>query len=185
MPWPVRNVRSRGTDRRLVRESSESEVSRLPLPEKPSRLRCSSYHPLSSWEDLMRAASPVFVLVVAIAAGCGSKYTVVPVRGTIQLDGKPLEGATILTQPIGPAENDAPGPGSYGHTDADGRFSLELQNEPTPGAVPGDCVITITESGHNPTESDKGAVKSSSDSRRYRTSTSIPKHSHGMTLNPS
>ncbi len=30
---------SRGTDRRLVRESSESEVSRLPLPEKPSRLR--------------------------------------------------------------------------------------------------------------------------------------------------
>ncbi len=41
MPRPVRNVRSRGTDRRLVRESSESEVSRLPLPEKPSRLRYS------------------------------------------------------------------------------------------------------------------------------------------------
>ncbi len=35
---PTRNVRSRGTDRRLVRESSESEVSRRPLPEKPSRL---------------------------------------------------------------------------------------------------------------------------------------------------
>ena len=97
----------------------------------------------------MRAASPFVVLVVVIAAGCGSKYTVVPVSGTIQLDGKPLAGATILTQPIGPAENDAPGPGSYGHTDADGRFSLELQSEPTPGAVPGDCVITITERGHS------------------------------------
>ena len=97
----------------------------------------------------MRATSHFIVLVVAIAAGCGSKYTVVPVRGTIQLDGKPLEGATILTQPIGPAENNAPGPGSYGHTDAEGRFTLELQNEPTPGAVPGVCVIMITEKGHS------------------------------------
>ncbi len=39
MAQPVGNVRSRGTDRRLAHESSESEVSRLPLPEKPSRLR--------------------------------------------------------------------------------------------------------------------------------------------------
>ncbi len=39
MPRPVRNVCSRGTDRRLVRESSESKVSRLPLPDKPRQPR--------------------------------------------------------------------------------------------------------------------------------------------------
>ncbi len=42
MPRPFRNVRCRGTDRRLVRESLESEVSRRPLPDKLSRPRYSS-----------------------------------------------------------------------------------------------------------------------------------------------
>ena len=90
------------------------------------------------------------VLWLATVGGCGSKYSVVPVSGTITFNDKPLVNATILTQPVSQtAENDAPGPGSFGKTDAEGRFALELQNEPTPGAVPGKCVIMITEKGHS------------------------------------
>ncbi len=37
LPRPVRIVRRRGTDRRLVRESSGPEVSRLLLPEESNR----------------------------------------------------------------------------------------------------------------------------------------------------
>ena len=59
------------------------------------------------------------VLWLAAVSGCGSKYSVVPVSGTITFNDKPLVGATILTQPVSStAENDAPGPGSYGKTDS-------------------------------------------------------------------
>lgn len=99
----------------------------------------------------MRFLLRVVVIGISVVAvtGCGSKYDVVPVSGTIFFNGEPLSGATILTQPVGKAaENNKTGPGSFGKTDEDGKFSLELQNEPTPGAVPGECVILITEKGH-------------------------------------
>jgi putative heme-binding domain-containing protein len=67
MPRPVRNVRSRGTDRRLVRESSESEVSRLPLPEKPSRPRYS----LDGAAPDQLLASPKSALLLARKLGLG------------------------------------------------------------------------------------------------------------------
>ena len=96
----------------------------------------------------MRAC--LVLIAVLAATGCGSKYKVVPVSGTITLNGKPLPDVTILTQPVSQtAENNAPGPGSYGKTDAEGRFTLELQNEPTPGAVPGKCIITVVEKAHS------------------------------------
>jgi hypothetical protein len=90
---------------------------------------------------------PAVCLGLAALAGCGSEYEVVPVSGTITLDDKPLADATINTQPVGTTERPEPGPGSYGHTDADGRFSLELQSEPTPGAVVGQHRIYITMKG--------------------------------------
>ena len=90
------------------------------------------------------------LLSLVVVSGCGSKYEVVPVSGSIMFNGEPLANATILTQPVGKnADNNMTGPGSFGKTDAEGRFSLELQNEPTPGAVPGECVIMITEKGHS------------------------------------
>ena len=94
----------------------------------------------------MRSVSLIVLMAIVAVTGCGSKYKVVPVSGRITFDGEPMPNVNILTQPVSnTAQNNAPGPGSYGHTDADGRFSLELQNEPTPGAVPGKCLITIVE----------------------------------------
>ena len=98
----------------------------------------------------MRTCAFIVMIALLAAPGCGSKYKVVPVSGTITLNGEPLPDVTILTQPVSKsAENNSPGPGSYGKTDADGRFTLELQNEPTPGAVPGKCVITVVEKAHS------------------------------------
>ena len=58
-----------------------------------------------------------------------------------------MSEATINTQPVGTTENPTPGPGSFGHTDASGRFTLELQSEPTKGAVPGEHRVFITPRG--------------------------------------
>lgn len=77
--------------------------------------------------------------------GCGPGYKIVNASGRITLDGKPLKNATILTQPIGTEENPTPGPGSFGKTDADGRFVLEFQHEDQEGASPGPVRIKITE----------------------------------------
>ena len=101
----------------------------------------------------MRSLLAFFVLLfwLGLFSGCGAKYDVVPVSGTITLNGEPLAGATILTQPVSAkAENDRTGPGSFGKTDDQGHFSLELQtDDATPGAIPGQCVVMITEKGHS------------------------------------
>ncbi len=88
-------------------------------------------------------------------AGCGSGLKVAPVSGTILLDGKPLAGASINTQPIGTSSNSKPGSGSFGKTDAQGHYSLELVDPPVAGAVLGKHRVTITR--------DDGVPYSSSD----------------------
>jgi len=94
------------------------------------------------------------ISLVVFVIGCGSDYELVPVSGTISLNGKPLPDAIILTQPIGSQENLTPGPGSFARTDANGRFTLELQSEDRVGAVPGECRIKIREAGEARPSSD-------------------------------
>jgi hypothetical protein len=97
----------------------------------------------------------LFVLLLAI--GCGPGYDVVQVSGTITLDGKPLNNATILTQPIGTKEDTTPGPGSGSVTDEDGHFQLSFQHEEVDGAVPGDAWIKIVENPEKKASSDDSA----------------------------
>lgn len=78
-----------------------------------------------------------------LASGCsqGKSYSVVPVSGRITLDGEPLAGARITFQPTGVD----PGPGSFGTTDAEGRFSLEtMEDTKREGAVPGTHHVQIS-----------------------------------------
>ena len=75
-------------------------------------------------------------------AGCDSGPKMAPVSGTVLLDGKPMVGASVNTQPIGTSEN--PGSGSFGKTDDQGHYSLELVNPPLPGAILGEHSVTIT-----------------------------------------
>ncbi len=97
-----------------------------------------------------RANSPASLLrtvaltVIALGAvGCGDGLEVVPVSGRITLDGEPFAGARINTQPVGDIESPNPGPGSFGTTDQDGRYSLELATHSEPGAVVGIHRVTI------------------------------------------
>jgi hypothetical protein len=78
-------------------------------------------------------------LALALIAGCGGQ-AIVPVEGTVTLDGKPLAGANIVLAQL---RATAPGP-FVGKTDADGKFSLGATDGGSGGAAPGEYRLMIT-----------------------------------------
>lgn len=85
----------------------------------------------------MRTAAVVCALAgLTVLAGCNRGLTLVPVRGQVKLDGKPLEGCAVAFQPV------EGGPVASGTTDSDGRFELVTVNRP--GAVPGEHYVSLT-----------------------------------------
>jgi hypothetical protein len=85
----------------------------------------------------MRCRSPVLAVLAVTIAGCNSgPYQIAPVSGRVTLDGKPVEKAAVMFQPVATDGNINPGPGSFGITDADGRYTLTLIGiEKKPGAA--------------------------------------------------
>src|SRR5439155_21810734 len=71
---------------------------------------------------------------VLITTGCGSGNKVVPVSGTVTLDGKPLANAHVAFQPEAPKGSQNAGVGSYGVTDASGKYTLKMVDTDQPGA---------------------------------------------------
>ena len=53
----------------------------------------------TNWSNAMRDATLPMLILLALA-GCGERPSIAPAAGVITLDGKPLAGATITTQPI-------------------------------------------------------------------------------------
>jgi hypothetical protein len=90
-----------------------------------------------------------FAVVLVSCAGCGQRLPVAPVSGTITLDGQPLADAHITTQPIA-TDSRNPGPGSFGRTDAEGHFELELVNPPMKGAIIGEHRVMILPAAGEP-----------------------------------
>lgn len=82
-------------------------------------------------------------LVLLVFAGCGGNLPVAPVSGTVTLGSKPLVGATITTQPIA-TDSRNPGPGSFGRTDDQGHFELELVKPAVKGAIIGEHRVMIS-----------------------------------------
>jgi hypothetical protein len=83
-------------------------------------------------------------LVLVLTFGCSSKsYQLTQVSGKVTLDGKPLPKASVTFAPMASQENQAPGPTSHGETDADGRFTLNVDPK-TRAAVVGRCRVYIT-----------------------------------------
>lgn len=78
-----------------------------------------------------------FLLIASGAACSRSPFAVVPVSGTVVLDGVPLAGGAINFQPIASGTGANAGPGSTARVNADGRYSLV-----TIGGVPGAVVGT-------------------------------------------
>lgn len=85
------------------------------------------------------------LLLVLVSSGCGSKPNVVAVSGVVLLDGQPLVGASVNTQPITSSSGENPGSGSFGKTDAEGHYTLELVDPPMAGACIGEHRITINQ----------------------------------------
>lgn len=98
----------------------------------------------SSCTDAWPAARLIIVVLLLFCSGCESRpYEVAPVSGTIFLDNEPLSGAIINTQPVAASSSSSPGPGSFGRTDEDGRYTLELVNPAETGAVVGRHRVVI------------------------------------------
>ncbi len=90
-------------------------------------------------------AMPTRLLILLVAMtlfGCGSKYPLAQVEGTITLDGQPLPGARVGFEPKGPGNDHEAGPGSYGVTDEDGRYRLTTLNG-NPGAVVAEHIVWV------------------------------------------
>jgi hypothetical protein len=85
------------------------------------------------------------LVLSCLIIGCqGDSFTVVPVSGTVKLNGKVLENAYVELQPVGGDLNSKPGPGSVGKTDKQGRFTLTLTDgSDRKGAVVGKHVVRI------------------------------------------
>ncbi len=80
---------------------------------------------------------------VLLLAGCGqTEFKVVPVSGTVKLDGQPLTNGVVAFQPLGSKSQENPGPGSTAYTDASGRFTLATPDD-GPGAVVGKHRVQI------------------------------------------
>jgi hypothetical protein len=84
----------------------------------------------------------LFLLLPIVGCG-GESYKVAPVSGRVTLDGKPLAKAHVHFAPIGSRDQVAPGPTSQGQTDADGRYTLTLDSNRSPGAVVGKHKVYI------------------------------------------
>ncbi len=89
------------------------------------------------------AACALALLACVGALGCSDGLNTAEVSGRITFQGQPLVGAAIATQPIA-KEDRNPGPGSFGETDAEGRYQLELVKPAKPGAIVGEHRVLIT-----------------------------------------
>lgn len=96
---------------------------------------------------MRRFFASVSVLVVTLSAlGCGGGPA--NVSGVVTLDGKAVEGATVT---FTPDSKDGGGVGgSYGKTDAQGRYTLRTVSGDKPGAVVGKHKVTISQSIPDP-----------------------------------
>lgn len=74
--------------------------------------------------------------------GCGNE-SYAPVEGVVTYNGKPLEDAKLIFEPIGDESGNASGKPSYGKTDGSGRYSLQCPLEDVEGAAVGEHRVRI------------------------------------------
>ena len=89
------------------------------------------------------------LLVLAAAAGCGGKRTIVPVSGRVTLEGAAVAQVRIAFMPTESGEGSPIRPASSG-LDSDGRYKLSTF-EPGDGAIPGEYDVVIVSITSGPT----------------------------------
>jgi hypothetical protein len=93
---------------------------------------------------LSRLSCLLLLAGLVALSGCGKgPYETAPVSGRVTLDGQPVANAAVMFQPVAPEGTVNPGPGSYGITDAEGRYTLKLVGKETRGAVVGKHKVRV------------------------------------------
>jgi hypothetical protein len=93
------------------------------------------------------------VVLAVLAGGCGRGGSV-PVTGTVTLDGKPLDGATVVFSP----EKGTAGTGGTGLTDTNGKYAIANQDGKR-GLPPGRYRVMVSKAAANRRSADEvGAV---------------------------
>jgi hypothetical protein len=85
--------------------------------------------------------SVCIVLALTLASGCKAKLKVTEVTGQITQQGKPLELVHVEFWPTA-------GMRSFGKTDSEGRFTLQLDDRSAAGAVPGTHKVILRDTWH-------------------------------------
>lgn len=92
---------------------------------------------------LRRFVAGAAVAVLALTAGCSGGRKIVPVSGTVTVDGQPAKSVIVTFQPLGDRNDDSPGRGSSAFTDENGHYSLIYDGE-KPGALTGKHRVRIS-----------------------------------------
>ena len=83
------------------------------------------------------------LFLVGSFLGCGDGYSLVPVSGTVTVNGKPEGGIKLYFAPVATEGSVTAGPHSTGITDDNGDFVLENRNG-KPGAVTGNHRVIVS-----------------------------------------
>jgi hypothetical protein len=109
------------------------------------------------------------LVVTLFITGCGVDYRTAPVSGRVTLDGQPLAGASVTFQPMAKEGITAQlGMGSYGKTDADGRYSLKLIETDAEGAAVGTHRVQVSLPIENTSSDTSGGGVTDKVPARYR-----------------
>lgn len=103
---------------------------------------------------MIRPTLSCWLLLIAFAAaGCGDGRNSAPVTGKVTVNGKPLADVGVTFEPQGTGA----GRGSFGRTDADGRYTLQFVDSQQDGALVGKHLVTFSDLAASETEqSDAG-----------------------------
>ena len=107
----------------------------------------------------MIQAKPILLgALICMLSGCNSGPKLAPVSGRVTLNDKPLGNAYVTFAPMAERGANARGVGSSGMTDAEGRYTLQVEPG-KPGAIVGRHRVMITTLGGAEAERSDGGVK--------------------------
>ena len=117
--------------------------------------------------EMQRCANLILIamLLTIPLAGCNRGVPTASVEGVVTLDGKPLQDIRVLFQPDNKS-GEAGVTGSFGLTDAAGKFVLKLSDSQNEGAVVDFHKVTLADKlSEDPKDSDAGGFGKTTKSR--------------------
>ena len=122
---------------------------------------------LERLHEMQRCANSILMamLLTIPLAGCNRGVPTARVEGVVTLDGKPLPEIRVLFQPDN-KNRDVGVTGSFGLTDAAGKFVLKLSDSQNAGAVVDFHSVTLSDKlSEDPKDSDAGGFGKTTKSR--------------------